>query len=174
MLNNKLNFIDCGKEKYPVVCDFNVLEEIQEKFETVHRFQALVSGLEETGVDKDTKEPIYKSTPINVLTMLQGMTLMVNEGIDMYNEELSKKPGVAPVQLLEHVEQKQIGMILRRANISLSEAAMLVVNELTTCINPKKEIPGKKKESQVTKTRLSILPGYSMLEKLFSIIRKKR
>ena len=165
MLTNKMTKITSPENNYPVICTLNVLEYIQNKYGTIEKFQMLVSGMLPDGKDQEGKKK-YKYTPINVAALLDGITAMINEGIDIENEV----PGEHKTMLLK-IRTKDAARILRDADIPLADAAGIVLNELTECILPKnaKSVQRKKKAIQQ-----STLHGSSLWEKIFSIIRRKK
>lgn len=159
MLDGKSRMVICGEREYPLFCDFNVLEYIQREYGTIGRYQEIVTG--NPGRDGNTS-----FTPINVRAVLDGITVMVNEGI--YVQQLAGGEG------LEEIDIKYAGVMLRSAGISLVGAAEIILKELTECISPKKEIPGQGGEKSGKGTQKSTLPGFSMWGKLSSITRKKK
>ena len=102
MANRKQNkveksFIDYKGEKYELVFNLNVMEEIQEKYGSVEEWGELV----EAETEPKAKDIKY------------GFTVMINEGIDIYNEEHDEKR--------EFLTPKQVGRIV--SDIGLLEAA---------------------------------------------------
>lgn len=57
---------------YPLVFNLNVMEEIQEEYGTIDRWGDLTDG---------------KSQELNAKALKFGLTCMLNEGVDMYNED---------------------------------------------------------------------------------------
>lgn len=167
MLNHKMNRIITPEKEYPVICTLNVLEYIQGKYETIAKFEQLVSGMLPNKKNEDGKVE-YKSTPINVAALLDGITVMINEGIDIKNETIEGHEG----ELLK-IEPKNAARILRDAEISLVDAANIVLNELTECILPK-NAKTVQKEQKERKTQQSTSHGFYLWEKVFSAIRKKK
>lgn len=167
MLNNKMTKIMTEDMEYPLICTFNVLEYIQNKYGTIADFEQRVSGVvqkEKSGSDK----PQYTYTPINIAAMLDGMTAMINEGIKIKHE---KTGFLDEEQVL--IGQKDTGRILRSAGISLADAANIVLEELVDCIVPKNAETARRKD-EMKKEQYSTSRGSSMWERLFSIIRKKK
>ena len=153
--------------EYPVICTFNVLEYIQKKYKTISDYNQLVSGMIPNGKDEAGK-PEYKITPVNVAAMLDGITAMINEGIEIRNETTGFEDNETPL-----IKQKDTARILRDAGISLADAAGIVMDELTECIAPKKAETAQREKIKEKKSK-STLRGFFMSGKLFSIIRKKK
>lgn len=167
MLEGRMRKIVIDEMEYPVICTFNVLEHIQQKYETISDYNQLVSGIIPDGKD-ETGKLEYKITPVNVAAMLDGITAMINEGIQIRNETKGFKDNENPL-----IEQKDAARILRDAGISLADAAGIVMDELTECIAPKKAETAQGEKITKKKSK-STLRGFFMLEKLSSIIRKKK
>ena len=162
MLIDQMTTIKTPEESYPVICTLNVLEYIQNKYGTIERFEQLVSGMIPDGADEEKKTK-YKITPINVSALLDGLTVMINEGLDIKG---GRTEGYFPF------ESKHVARIMRAAGLSLADTAGIVLEELTECILPKNAESAQKK--QTGKQSKSILRGFSLLEKIFSIIRKRK
>ena len=88
-------------EEYPVLCDLNVLEAIQEEFGTLTRWGELTDG--------EGGEP-------NIGAIITGFTLMINEGIEEENAE--KNTSRAPV------DRKKVGRII--TELGFAEAVKLL------------------------------------------------
>lgn len=104
MENRKQNkveksFIDYKGEKYELVFNLNVMEEIQAEYGSVEVWGELVEA--EAGTEPKAKDIKY------------GITAMINEGIDIYNEEHDDKR--------KFLTPKQVGRII--SDIGLLEAA---------------------------------------------------
>ena len=101
MANRKQNkveksYIEYKGEKYELVFNLNVMEEIQEKYGSVEAWGELVEAEEEPKA-KDIK---------------YGFTAMLNEGIDIDNENKPKDEQMAPLTL------KQVGRMLTEIGLS--------------------------------------------------------
>lgn len=72
---------------YKMIFNLNVMEEIQEKYESIEKWGNLTSG----------DEP-------NVKALIFGFTAMLNEAIDIENEENETK--------IEPLTEKQVGRII--------------------------------------------------------------
>ena len=107
MANRKQNkveksYIDYKGEKYELVFNLNVMEEIQAEYGSVEAWGYLVEAEEEPKA-KDIK---------------YGFTVMLNEGIDIYNEEHESDEDFKKRSFLT---EKQVGRII--SEIGLVEAA---------------------------------------------------
>lgn len=83
-INGKFQYKD---KEYKLVFNLNVMEEIQEKYESIEKWGNLTSG----------EEP-------NVKALIFGFTAMLNEGIDIDNEENGTKEKL--------LTQKQVGRMI--------------------------------------------------------------
>ena len=83
---------------YPLVFNLNVMEEIQEEYETIDHWGDLTDG---------------KSQELNAKALKFGLTTMLNEGVEMWNEENDDKR--------EPFTLKQVGRII--TELGLVEAA---------------------------------------------------
>lgn len=72
-MNNKLSYINTADNKYPIVFNINVMEEIQEAYGSISAWGAIVENV-------NGGEPKVKDLKI-------GLMLMINEAIDIENEE---------------------------------------------------------------------------------------
>lgn len=107
MANRKQNkveksFIDYKGEKYELVFNLNVMEEIQAEYGSVEAWGNLV----EAEAEPKAKDIKY------------GFTAMLNEGIDIYNEEHESDEDFKKRSFLT---EKQVGRII--SEIGLVEAA---------------------------------------------------
>lgn len=107
MANRKQNkveksYIDYKGEKYELVFNLNVMEEIQAEYGSVEAWGDLV----EAEAEPKAKDIKY------------GFTAMLNEGIDIYNEEHESDEDFKKRSFLS---EKQVGRII--SEIGLIEAA---------------------------------------------------
>lgn len=149
MLNNKTEHINCADgTNYPLCCTLNVLEQIQEHYGDITTFQRLASGIREKK-GEESKEERYEFGPVDVPAILNGATWMINEGIEIEN---IKKRQERP--LIEN--RKETARILRLSELSLSEIATILMDEMMVCIDPKKQ---KSTQKKTKGEQLSILRG---------------
>lgn len=89
-MNNKLTYIEATDERYPIVFNINVMEEIQEAYGSLSAWGAIVENA-------GGGEPKIKDLKI-------GLMMMINEAIDIENEETGKKRPM--------VTSKQVGRLI--------------------------------------------------------------
>lgn len=93
----KNNVIEYKGQKYELVFNLNVMQEIQEEYKTIDKWGELTDG--------------SKGEP-NAKAIIFGLTAMINEGIDISNEE--NGTNIKPLTL------KQTGRLL--SEVGLVEA----------------------------------------------------
>lgn len=93
----KYNEIEYKGQKYKLVFNLNVMEEIQEEYKTIDKWGQLTDGT--------------KGEP-NAKAIIFGLTAMINEGIDIDNEDNEEKK--------EPLTLKQVGRLL--TEVGLQEA----------------------------------------------------
>lgn len=105
-MNNKLTYIHTSDRDYPIVFNINVMEEIQEAYGSIGTWGAIVENAE-------GGEPKIKDLKI-------GLTMMINEGIDIENEITGKNEPL--------VTTKQVGRIISEIGF---EAITGIIKNLT-------------------------------------------
>lgn len=105
-MQNKLSYIETKDNKYPIVFNINVMEEIQEAYGSIGAWGAIVENA-------DGGEPKIKDLKI-------GLMMMINEGIDIENEEKSKNR--------PFVNAKQVGRLIGEVGFN---AITQVIQNLT-------------------------------------------
>lgn len=90
----KINHVSVNGMEYPLVFNLNVMEKIQEKYETIEKWGALTEG---------------KEQEIDVKALKYGITEMINEGIDIENEGKEEKR--------DFLSDKQVGRIITELGI---------------------------------------------------------
>lgn len=103
----KNNEIEYKGQKYELVFNLNVMEEIQEEYKTIEKWGELTDGA--------------KGEP-NAKAIIFGLTAMINEGIDISNDE--KGTDIKPLTL------KQVGRLL--SEVGLAEATQKLNNTVIT------------------------------------------
>lgn len=91
---DKINHIKINEIEYPLVFNLNVMEKIQDKYETIEQWGDLTDG---------------KEHEINVKALKYGITEMINEGIDIENETAETKR--------ELLTEKEVGRIITEFGI---------------------------------------------------------
>ena len=71
-MNNIFNEVEYKGNKYKMVFNLNVMEVIQEEYETINKWGELTDGA---------------NGEINIKALIFGIWAMLNEGIDIQNEE---------------------------------------------------------------------------------------
>lgn len=85
----KLSTMKIGGKTYPVKIDLNVLQMIQEEFETINNFERDILGLkfkrDEEGkiIYKEDGEPDFYVVEPSVKAIMFVLPLMVNEGLEI-------------------------------------------------------------------------------------------
>jgi hypothetical protein len=102
-----------GDKEYKLLFNFNVLQAVQEEYGTLTKWV-------EEGYGKETGEPSAKA-------LIFIMTLMINEGVDLHNEE-------NPDDKLEPVTEKQVGRLL--SEIGLSNAVTTIDELMSKSTEP--------------------------------------
>ena len=105
-MQNKITHIEFNGRNYPVVFNINVMEEIQEAYGTISAWGAVVENA-------GGGEPKIKDLKI-------GLTMMINEGIDIENEMKDEK--------MPMVTTKQVGRIISEVGF---ETITRVIQNLT-------------------------------------------
>lgn len=86
---NTIKHFKCSDIEYPLAFTMNVLEKIQDKYESYERWVDMTEG---------------KEREVNIGALKFGITEMINEGIDIENENLETKR--------EFLTTKQVGRII--------------------------------------------------------------
>ena len=92
-MKNKID-IEYKGERYEMVFNLNVMEQIQEEYESVSKWGEMTDG--------EKGEP-------NAKAVIFGFTAMLNEGVDIYNDENEGKDGFTA---RKPFTKKQVGRII--------------------------------------------------------------
>lgn len=129
----KLKRIMIAKKTYPMKCDLNVLEALQEEFGSVNEFERLLLGIrmkkDEEGrqlYTKDGEPQIYIVEP-SIKAIKAALPLMINEGLAI---EAAEKGGVA-----ERVEDLDV---IAGCDISFELLSRMIHEEYKKCFVTKK------------------------------------
>lgn len=115
-MQEKINYIVVNEINYPLVFNLNVMEKIQEKYETIEKWGELTDG---------------KSQELDIKALKFGITEMINEGIDIENESNETKR--------EFLTEKKVGRIITEFGINkMAEKAQNTVIESTKTDNVSK------------------------------------
>ena len=136
----KLNTINLGGKKYPLLCDLNVLETLQDEFGTVSEFERKLLGVryvknsegdivydEEGNARMELVEPSIKAIKI-------ALVEMVNEGIayEAYSQGRSW-------EMIDELD------VMVMCTIPYSDLANILHDEYKRCFLTKKSTPREKK-----------------------------
>lgn len=91
---NTIKHFKCSDIEYPLAFTMNVLEKIQDKYESYEIWVDMTEG---------------KEREVNIGALKFGITEMINEGIDIENENLETKR--------EFLTTKQVGRIITELGI---------------------------------------------------------
>ena len=89
--------LETEDKKYQLVFNLNVMEEIQEEYETLEKWGELTDG---------------KSGEVNVKALIFGLTAMMNEAIEMSNDDNGTNEPL--------FTKKQVGRIITKAGVGES------------------------------------------------------
>ena len=92
-------FIPYKGEDYELVFNLNVMEEIQDEYESIEAWGNMTDS---------ENEP-------NMKAVIFGLTCMVNEGIEIYNEDHEDDEDFKPRKLLSH---KQVGRLVSEVGLA--------------------------------------------------------
>lgn len=93
-MQEKINHIKVNEIEYPLVFNLNVMEKIQDKYDTMENWGNLTDGEE---------------NELNVKAFKYGITEMINEGIDIENETIEIKR--------DFLTEKQVGRLITEFGI---------------------------------------------------------
>ncbi len=143
----EMNTVMIGDEEYPIYCDLYVLDRIQSRM-SVNDFERGIVGVD---IVRDRNgDPMHdengnirlKPGKHNIATMLFGLTLMINEGLEIRSEQ-------------DHVECEVVTEkdIARRCTMQIAEIAVILHDEFFRCIGIKKKEETKTKVKPGTTSR---------------------
>ena len=117
-MQEKIKHINANGIEYPIVFNLNVMEKIQNEYETLEKWGELTDG---------------KEREIDVKALKFGITEMINEGIDIENEECEVKR--------EYLSEKQVGRIITDIGYQklANDVQRTVIDSTKTDNEPKNE-----------------------------------
>lgn len=143
-----LNTVTIGGHKFPIKCDFAILQILQENFGTLKAFEQKLIGidpiLDKNGdpvyeIDKDGNESLkFKTTEPNLRALSLALSTFINEG---------KIQAEAQGEEIDEFDYKQA---IKEADFSIIEVAVDLHNEYRRCFDRKK---AKASKQTATKTR---------------------
>ena len=105
MLEIKKYIETANGDKYPVIFSFNVLEEIQNRYDSFDNWSHVIEGEELVDDKWEKKEPKIKDIKYFI-------KVAINEGIDLENEkENTKKPFLTDKQVGRLISEVGVGKI---------------------------------------------------------------
>lgn len=136
----KLNTINLGGKKYPLLCDLNVLETLQDEFGTVSEFERKLLGVRyvkdsegNLTYDEDGNARIELVEP-SIKAIKVALVEMVNEGIayEAYSQGRSW-------EMIDELD------VMVMCTIPYSDLANILHDEYKRCFLTKKSTPREKK-----------------------------
>lgn len=115
-MEKKFETIEYMGKTYRVVCNLNVMQEIQEKFNSFSEWSEKITG------NNDKKEP-------SISAIKFGFLFMLNEGIEIESEETGKE--------LKKLDSKQVGRII--SEIGLVNSAQLMTKVISESVGQSQE-----------------------------------
>ena len=142
----KLNTVRIGGKRFPIKCDFAVLQTIQENFGTLKQFEQKLIGMEPI-LDKDGN-PIFettdgvetikfRTTEPNLKAIALALPIMINEGKKQAEEQGEEIPDI---------DYKEA---IREADFSIVEVAVDLHNEYRRCFDRKKLKASKRTATKI-------------------------
>lgn len=118
IMQEKIKHIKVNDMEYPLAFNLNVMEKIQDEYETVDKWGELTDG---------------KEREFDAKALKFGITEMINEGIDIENETAETKR--------EFLTSKQVGRIIMELGIEkIANKTQEVVIEATKNDNEPKNV----------------------------------
>jgi hypothetical protein len=140
----KLSKIEINGTEYPIYCDLNVLDLIQENFESVNEFERGILGLvplrDKDGelMRDDTGALLQEQHEPKIKTVAFGLFVMIREG-----QRIQKRKTGEDVELIQKED------IMEGCRTSFIELAEIVREEFNKCFAI------KKKENKTSKSKKS-------------------
>ena len=133
MKNIELNHIDINGVKYPLYCDLNVLELIQDKFTSVNQFERDLLGLtpiiENGELQRDENGSILNTRgEPKIKAIVYGLYLMIREGQRIDARQTGKE-----------WEELPLDDIRECCSVPFGELAAVLHDEFNRCFNVKKK-----------------------------------
>ncbi len=115
-MNEKYEEIEYKGRKYKLVCNLNVMEDLQEKYHSFNDWANLCAGNNDGG-------------EANISALKYGFEVMINEGLDIDHEENGSQK--------ETVDSKKVGRII--SYVGLLKSAELLAKVITKSIGQPQE-----------------------------------
>lgn len=143
----KLKRIQIGERTYPIKMDLNVLEQIQEKYDFINRFERELLGMvlakDKNGhqIFDDKDRPMYYRKDPSIKAIRTAIIPMINEGLEIEAQEQNRS--WTPVTAAEIEADMDYD--------TLMELSDIIHDEFSRCFFTKKSDPvetAQEKESQ--------------------------
>ena len=132
----KLNTVTIGGHKLPIKCDFNILQVLQENFETLRKFEQALIGMVPI-LDKDGNPQFeysaegeeiikFRTTEPSLKAIALALPMMINEG---------RQQSIAQGDEPDDFDYKAA---IKEADFSITEVAVALHNEYRRCFDRKK------------------------------------
>jgi hypothetical protein len=132
----KLNTVTIGGHKLPIKCDFNILQVLQENFETLRKFEQALIGMVPI-LDKDGNPQFeysaegeeiikFRTTEPSLKAIALALPMMINEG---------RQQSIAQGDEPDNFDYKAA---IKEADFSITEVAVALHNEYRRCFDRKK------------------------------------
>ena len=134
----ELNHININGTEYPLHCDFNVLEIIQDKFTSVNQFERDLLGLtplrDENGdLQRDESGSILNSQgEPKIKAIVYGLYLMIREGQRIDARQTGKE-----------WEELPLDVIREECTVPFTDIADILHETFKRCFNVKKKVAKK-------------------------------
>lgn len=147
MKDIELNYVDIGGAKYPIYCDLNVLEIIQDNYESINKFERDLLGLtplrsEDGELQRDDKGLILNKTgEPKIKAVALGLFLMIREG-----QRIDTRQTGTQHEELTAEELREI------TSVPFTDLANVLHDEFNRCFNVKKKLTTRTRRSRKKST----------------------
>ncbi len=119
-MKDKIGFIETKEKRYPICFNFNVMEEMQEKYGSITEWGNIV----ENGISSEPK----------IKELKDGLLMMINEAIDMQNDKVDddKKEAL--------LNDKQVGRIITEVGFQAIVNSIMSLSKESTETEDEKNV----------------------------------
>lgn len=114
---NKIAYLDYGEKKYPMMFTLNVIENIQDEFGSLEKWE---------------KEVMPEDGEPNIKSFKKTIAFMINEGIDYENDEFGKNE--------PFVSLKKVGRIITSLGFGKTSEVFIGLVKDSTVISKEKNV----------------------------------
>jgi hypothetical protein len=125
---DKVEYVGINNESYPIFCSLNVLEELQDKFESIDSFDKQLTGRKEDGSIGE----------ISIFTLKYAFMLMLNEGAEIEEKDIC-------------FSEKEVGRLLY--NYGIQNAFLKVRELISACLYGKNVTSTQNQKSTAKKAK---------------------